>query len=129
MWKPQKIYLLIKTQKFKWFVNGSNKLPLSCQFFCFFLTTTSWYHRSIWRQIFMCDFPQICWKEKVQKSYFWVNVWVKDQHNAIQGSHMTDLRKKISRNTFIAELLKIKVEKWNCWKLTMRFEVTPSCGV
>ena len=64
----------------------------------------------------MCDFPQICWKEKVQKSYFWVNVWVKDQHNAIQGSHMTDLRKKISRNTFIAELLKIKVEKWNCWK-------------
>ena len=34
--------------------------------------------------------------------------------------------KKFSRNTFVADLLKIKVKKWNRSKLPMLFEVTSS---
>ena len=31
MWKTQTIYLIIRTQKFKWFLTDNNKLPLFYQ--------------------------------------------------------------------------------------------------
>ena len=39
---------------------------------------------------------------------------------------MTNPHKEFSRNTFVADLLKIKVKKWNRSKLPMLFEVTSS---
>ena len=125
MWKTEMIYLIIKTKKFKWFSNVNNKIP-----FLYQILHVSQLHHDIIEKYdikYLClNFEKSVEKNKVGGRNF--KSMIGSETTTIQFREVTWLihRKKVSRNTFVADLLKIKVKKWNRLKLPMLFEVTSS---
>ena len=128
MWKTQTIYLILKTRKFEWFLTGNNKLPLFYQ-----VLHVSQMH---YDAIAIYDVKYLCLishksveKNKVESPGFKSIFESKASTTQLREATWLICRKEVTRNTFLAELSKVVIEKRNRSKLPMRFEVMSSDGI
>ena len=128
MRKTQAIYLIIKTQKFKWFLNGNKKLPLVYQI----LHVSQLHHDviEIYHVKYLClNSGKSVEKNKVESHNFKSMFGSKTTTTQFSEVAWLIQRKKVSTNIFVAHLYKIKLEKLNLSKLPMLFEVTSFDGM
>ena len=127
MWKTQTIYLIIKTQRFKWFLDGNNKLHLLYQ-----IVDISKLHHDV---IEICDVKYLCLnfcksveKNNVESRNF-KSILGRRSANAIQGSHMANPQKESFQKYIRCRVMEDQNRKVNRLKLPMLFEVTLSDGM